>query len=318
LESILGESGGGSPVANTPGPESRVAPPVAQPRQGVDGFLFSPSLPIAERVFAGTVDQFTAAVPALLAKAVATMGLKPDDYAGAADAIIAATRACGRITPHLAFVASDGGGYGREHVEQLGPEYQVCAPSLGTQVYNPVGQTAGRAVLIGFAPGKGAWRSARGFEIRIWLSALDSDRPPVSRDQFHIYGLLSARIEQPESGCAAAAGRPFPPDRLWREDGTNLFFRVWFECDRAIIFNQGDGLVADLQLHGDKYTGTGNFSPCPGGGGKVEIRKWSQTRIDAKVQFPNSVTHECGGLKQGYVLAATLHINMSDVTLVPR
>jgi len=289
-----------------------------------DGFIFGSAATPPGEVFTGTADEFAAALPALIAKAAAAHGMSQRSYTAETAVIVSAARTCSQLTPHLAFTVSDDGGYGTERIRRLGDAYAICdGPPKEKFAGSPAAAAniAQRGILFTVSPRGRSWKEGLGVSLSLRFAELSSDPATAPSNLFGTYGIVQATIAQAEASCPAPPGG-VPPDEVWREDGTQRLFRVHFDCDYADIYAVGnnDQIVADLALKRegkDKYVGTGLLSPCPGGKGKIEIRKWSDSRIDAKVQFPNTVTHQCGGLKDGYVLAASpFHTDMSDVAFV--
>lgn len=295
-----------------------------RPEYGMDDFRFGPGDPSASRQFSGTAQAFQAALPQLLRNAAIAADIKDPDYDVESAAIAAAATQCSQITANAAFQASDEGGFGEEIPYRLGSAFQICAPSFEKDASQSTSHAdKSRSVLYKIAPAGRGWKDARGAFVEIQFRPRQSDPGFQPDEAFERYGIVRAHIAQAEIPCDLPAVASEPADQVWRQDGTPLLFRVRFECQHAEIYNAGNHyLVADLTLtkpssKGGKFKGVGPFSPCPNHAGKVEFSRWSATRIEGTVQFPNKVTHECGGLKEGYVLNGTLHTDYGDLVLVP-
>jgi hypothetical protein len=271
----LGQPGGEAMVAES------AMPRVMRPTAGVDGFNFAPAAATG-LPFSGTADQFAVALPDLIAKASAARSIGLPDYAADSVGLANAVRACAQITPHLAISVSDNGGYGREHVSRLGNQFAVCEGSPVNGVGDDPGDPQTRRIVFTLSPPRGnGWKDGRAFTVAVRFSALRSDPAPAPARIFDTYGIVLATILPAPLVCQRMPGGAVPADQVWRQDGTNLSFRVHFDCDYAEVYAAGNNqLVTDLALkpdagnsRKDKYVGTGLLSPCAGGRGKVEIRK---------------------------------------------
>lgn len=89
--------------------------------------------------------------------------------------------------------------------------------------------------------------------------------------------------------------------QVWRNVVTNQLYRMRFDSGHLIVYQiQGNQVVADLALKHDKkdskkdkYVGTTSISRCEGG--YMEVLSWSPTRIEARIEVPDS-QNQCGGL----------------------
>jgi len=89
--------------------------------------------------------------------------------------------------------------------------------------------------------------------------------------------------------------------QVWRNVVTNQLYRMRFDTDHLIIYQiEGNQVVADLALKHDKkdskkvkYVGTTSISRCEGG--YMEVLSWSPTRIEARIEVPDT-QNQCGGL----------------------
>ena len=246
-------------------------------------------------------------------------------YAAEAATIAAAARVCAQIRAHDAFRLAASGGRGAEDVAMLGPAFAVCD---GPERLHPAaagdGGVEGRPVVFSISPAGRGWRDAQGMLVEVRYQERESDPGLPGAYGFARYGMFRAHLPQTSTPCGRPAGGGTPPDRDWRQDGTNAIFRVRFDCEYAEIYDPRSHLiVADLALspnadpRKDSYRGEGPISACPAGTGKVEMAHWSDARIELKVEEPNSYDHVCGGLKSGHPLNGLLHTDTLRVTLVP-
>lgn len=302
-------------------------PNITPPKHGFDGFRFGLAQPAANRQTATTVEQFRQALPDLLNQAMQRAeltGANAADTNAAEAAISDAVSTCAQITAHDAFLVTTEAGRGAENIDQLGRQFAVCDRIMHF-LYKavPSSPNGQRSIAFSIQPNGRGWRDATGMTVEIGFQNRQSDPPVRESQQFDNYGIIRAQLAEEEVPCPQPPGGALPADRVWREQGEKVSFRFRFDCEHAEIYDIGSHwIVADLTLDRKdiskpKYVGSGPISGCPNGTGKVEIVKWSNAEIVTKIQFPNSVTHECGGLKQGYLLNGTLHIDTQTIKFVP-
>jgi serine/threonine protein kinase len=81
--------------------------------------------------------------------------------------------------------------------------------------------------------------------------------------------------------------------QVWRNVANNGRYRFRIDCEHADIYEtQTNRIVADLTMKKSKYAGVSLLSPC-GARGKMEILAISPGRIEARVEVPNPMNHQC-------------------------
>jgi hypothetical protein len=168
-------------------------------------------------------------------------------------------------------------------------------------------------------------------------SASEVSRQPVSAANASVVGRPSPSPAGPTAGpptgevqtagapppqtspvsCQNGAGK-IPVDQNWQNTETNRLYRLHFDCEHVVISDlESNQVVGDLAFNVDKrdsakskYVGNGPFSPCPEGRGKIELQVRSDTRIDGRVQTPNTQSNSCSGLME------TKFPNMHQVLLL--
>ena len=179
-----------------------------------------------------------------------------------------------------------------------------------------------RPIYFSVTPAGRGFRDANGMRLELRYATRASDPPFPADEAFDHYGIMSALIPQSEVPCADPPGGGTPPDRKWKQDGSTNILRVRFDCEFAEIYDPKSHLiVGDLALKRkpakDAYIGTGLFSDCPDGKGKIAMTSWSSQRIELRVQTANSVDHVCGGISEGHVIDFLTHYLTLKVTFLP-
>ena len=103
--------------------------------------------------FSGTVDEFAAAFPGFLQRAVLARGLDPRNYEKEAGFIVGAVRTCAQIPPQMVSSVTDP--YRRVHFEKLGEQYRIC--QHGGNISYQVKQNVDRVnpnVWLSFTPSR--------------------------------------------------------------------------------------------------------------------------------------------------------------------
>jgi hypothetical protein len=91
--------------------------------------------------------------------------------------------------------------------------------------------------------------------------------------------------------------------QVWRNLINNQFYTFRFDAGHLYVAErQGGAVVAELTLKKGKkdkpdyYEGLMLGSPCPGGRGGFEVRSWTPTRIEARIEVPTNPQQPfCGG-----------------------
>ena len=111
----------------------------------------------------------------------------------------------------------------------------------------------------------------------------------------------SGTIATTEIGSTLVAG-----NKRWRSSVDNQVYRMQFDQENLVIRNLGGQIVATLTLKLGKkgkpsvYQGQTGLFPangCPGARGLIEVRSWSENRIDGRIMEPNRQTNgqvQCG------------------------
>lgn len=296
------------------------------PARGMDGFLFGLDETKEFRQIAIDRSELPRAVQRIADISVKKSGLRESGtFDVEAGQIAVAAEKCAQITAHDAFTVTVGGNQGSEALARLNPEFRVC-DGLATSAQPGSGTVRARPLLFSVAPTGRGWRDGKGTLVQVWFQPRASDPAFLPDALFDRYGLFTAVLPQPDVPCARPAGGGTPPDRDWIQEGTtNIVYRFRFDCEHAEIYDAPSHLLlADLVLQRsagdskkDAYKGVGPISSCPGGTGKVEISRWSTTRIEVKVEEPNPVDHVCGGIKAAHIIDAVTHENTIKVTFLP-
>jgi hypothetical protein len=293
------------------------------PAYGLDGFRFGLGETEAFRNIGIQPAQIHEAILKVGSVSWQPSGLPPRDFTREADTITESAGICARIRPHDAFRAISHEGKGEEDLGRLDSRFAVCSAAL--HLVAPAGTSSGsRPLVFSIGPDGRGWRDAKGMVIEIRYSKRTSDPVFPEASGFERYGMVRIHVPQVETPCSNPPGGGTPPDRNWRQEGTQAIFRIRFDCEFAEIYDARSHLiVADLTLvrssdpHKDIYSGTGPISSCPGNNGKVEMTRWSGSRIELKVEEPNAVDHICGGIKVGHVINAIAHTDALKVILIP-
>lgn len=120
-----------------------------------------PGIGTATVTYTGTVEGFATALPGFLKRAASVGGMADRDYSKEIAFIIEAVRTCATITPQMAGGVFEGNGRktwsgsgGREAVEKLGPQYEVCSTGkYVSQQVTGIPPTARRGVTLLVRPG---------------------------------------------------------------------------------------------------------------------------------------------------------------------
>jgi len=308
------------------------------PTYGMDGFRFGQSsthdLRTKMRIPAGEVAK---AVPAILldsakrAKNASHPEAVPSpyypdevlpDYSQAAELIAAAVQNCAQITAHQAFLVTSDLGKGTENLAQLGPNFATCIAAQSFRPATGPPNAQSRAIYFSVKPAGRGFRDASGLRLEMGYSGHPSDPPFPAPEVFDHYGIVLAFIPQSDAPCAEPPKAGMPSDRQWKEDGSPVILRVRFDCEFAELYDiKSHLIVGDLQLERkhekEMYVGSGIFSDCPGGKGKIAMTSWSGDHVELKVQTANQVDHVCGGLKEGHVMDFLTHYLTVKMTLKP-
>jgi hypothetical protein len=140
------------------------------------------------QVYRGTVDGFVTALPGFFERASATAGMTGRDFSKEIAFIIDAVKTCGQITPQMAASVFEPNGkkvWGRvdgvEHLEKLGPQYQVCEVKNGLPVPPQVTDVRGLGLRIEawgsytFSNGLPQWQDSKGFIAQVLFGQMKGD-----------------------------------------------------------------------------------------------------------------------------------------------
>jgi len=182
-------------------------------------------------------------------------------------------------------------------LSMLSSEYQMSKyQQLRQRPGSPGGYRGQPSTIAQVIPAGGPTTQQPGGEMqRVALTPTQPAEPqatPAAPDSGNLRpGQQTGSIGDLKSATGALDTLP----QLWRNVATNDLYRIRFDSDHIIIFQQGSNqVVADLTLKKGKYSGTTSLSPCQGGG-HMEVSSWSTTRIEAKIEVPDA-NKMCGGI----------------------
>lgn len=169
-----------APAAAPPKPRPSIFAPGVTPTPWAQAMLNPPK-------FAGSVDQFAAALPGFLQKAGQAAGFDGQAFSKESASVVDAVRTCATITPAMAARATRNGplGQGMIVMRDLGPEYAICQSGTG---FGPNAQYTDTSLIVRIDSESGkTFRAGKGFTAFVYFA----------RPKQGAYPVISATISGP-------------------------------------------------------------------------------------------------------------------------